>query len=60
VTPLTRWIALAASPSGLLAICSAVTAFTIPVAVRCWSSASFTEPRSTAAVTTDAVSWIVA
>ncbi len=51
VTPETRCIACAASESGLRAICSALTAFTTPTAVRCSSSARLTLPRSARAVT---------
>ena len=51
VTPLTRCTAWPASLSGLFAICSAVTALTMLVALRCSSSARFTVPRSASALT---------
>ena len=56
VTPLTRCTACAASESGLFWICSAVIEFTTPDALRCMSSAAFTEPRSALAVTDTASS----
>jgi hypothetical protein len=37
-----------------------VIALTIPVAVRCWSSAALTEPRSADAVVCTTCSWTVA
>ena len=68
LTPLTRCTAWPASLSGLLLICSAVTALTMLLELRCSSSARFTVPRSASALTaisssctasaTSATSWL--
>ena len=60
LTPLTRPTACAASPSGLLAICSAVMLLTTLIEFFWVFRASLTEPRSDSAVTTCAVSCTLA